>query len=95
MRILIGILHGLMAWVLMAVGGFLPQRIRPPLERQAILAACRMYEMGGGIDEGAATLVASWGSDGRAAIARLIDSGKIPRKHAFAAKLLLLAEWES
>jgi hypothetical protein len=95
MRLTSGILHGFVAWTIMTLARLLPGLLRRALEREAVLAACRMYELGGGIDDGAAALVGSWGAAGHEIVLRLLAANRIPRKHVFTAELFLRVAPES
>jgi hypothetical protein len=79
----------------MGIARLLPGPLRRFLERQAVLAACRMYELGGGIDDGAAVLVGAWGQHGRDVVSRLLEANRLPGRHAFTAQLFLLIEPEN
>lgn len=90
MRLALGIIHGTIGWVLMGMSKFLPGVLRRALERHAFLAACRMYALGGGIDDGAFALVESWGIEKRRELKMLVEAGRIPQKLRFYAHLLTM-----
>jgi len=87
--IAVGIAHGFVGWTLMSVSRVMPWPIDRFLERQAVLAACRMREISGGVDDGADALVEGWGAHGQQVIQRLLDRNRIPPKHLRVARLFV------
>lgn len=58
------------------------------LSRCALLAILRMYQSGGGIDEGAWVLFTGWGETGRETLRLMLARHQIPRGRQWTANLL-------
>jgi len=60
-RLIYGIALGTFAWLGMALADSLSFSNRHWLRKKALIACCRLGGLGGGIDEGADTLIEKWG----------------------------------
>lgn len=87
-RLVYGIFLGSIAALLMGVANMLSlsQTSRP--REMAILVACRMYALGGGIDEGASTLINSWGPSAIHTLHLMRQQARIPLSLSSAAYVL-------
>jgi hypothetical protein len=92
MNLIAGIAHGFIGWVSWGLARWLPGSLKTDFQRQALLAACRMFRIGAGVDDGACALMAGWGPEGHEALERLIDQGRLPARLMPYARFLLMVE---
>ena len=88
-RLVRGIANGVIAHLSIGANRLTNGGHRSWLARRAALAVLRMYRLGGGIDDGAAQLLGSWGDEGQHCLAQQIKSGELPEKYQAIALLLV------
>jgi len=87
-RVVFGIMLGIVASILMGVANALNLSQTNRLREAALLLACQMYAIGGGIDEGASSLIESWGPSAIHLLHLLRQRGQIPQNLAHSAYVL-------